>query len=166
MKSTLVLILVLAASQCVAADNIVVLGKLEYNGPMEYVPDECPENHICLRSWWKSVVSIQKTVHGSRLSGRVAAAVMQHTSLNDGYKKSVRLFVLKPIDDPQQRAKLRVDYYLESMSESYQMFCSSKDPKDMGLEVEETYVSGTDDQKTFCFELPLKNDERKTARAS
>jgi hypothetical protein len=120
---------------------------------MEYVPDECPENYICLRSWWKSVVSVHETVHGSRLSGRVEAAVMQHTSLNPHFKKHVRLFVLRPIEDPAERAKLRVDYYLEGMSEARQMFCLGHDPKESGLDVEEAYVSGTGDDKTYCFEL-------------
>jgi hypothetical protein len=154
MKTALVLVLVLATTQSVAADSIVVLGKLVYNEPMEYVPSECPENYICLRSWWKSVVNVQKTIHGSPLSGRIAAAVMQHTSYNARYKKSVHLFVLKPIEDPAARAKLRVDYYLEDMSEGRQMYCLSQDPKEAGLEVDETYVAGTDESRNYCFELP------------
>jgi hypothetical protein len=154
MKTAIAFVLVLASAQSFAAESIVVLGKLVYNEPMEYAPDECPENYICLRSWWKSVVSVQKTVHGSPVTGRIAAAVMQHTSLNDRYKKSVHLFVLRRIEDPKERAKLRVDYYLDSMSEPSQMYCSWQDPKDIGLEVDDTYVSGTDDQRTYCFELP------------
>ena len=154
MKFAVAIVLAVLTGQVSAADNIVVLGKLVYNEPMEYVPDECPEDSICLRSWWKSIVNVQKTIHGSAVSGRVAAAVMQHTLLNDRYKKSVRLFVLRPIDDPKQRAKLRVDYYLESMSEPYQMFCLSQDPKESGLDTKETYIAGTNDEKIFCFELP------------
>ena len=154
MKIAVAIVLAVLEAQICAADNIVVLGNLVYNQPMEYVPDECPEDYICLRSWWKSIVSVQKTLHGSKLSGRVAAAVMQHTSLNNRFKRNVRLFVLRPIEDPKQRAKLRVDYYLESMSEPYQMFCLSQDPKVSGLEIKETYVAGTGDEKTYCFELP------------
>jgi hypothetical protein len=154
MKVVVAIALALLASPACAADSIVVLGKLVYNQPMDYVADDCPENYICLRSWWKSVVNVQKTIHGSKVTGRVAAAVMQHTSLNDRFKKSVRLFVLRPIDDPKEREKLRVDYYLESMAEPYQMYCLSQDPKESGLVVDETYVAGKDDEKTYCFELP------------
>ena len=154
MKSAIIFSLALAFWQPVVAADIVVLGRLVENEPMEYVPDECPENYICLRSWWKSVVNVRKTVHGPYLSGRVAAAVMQHTSMTPRYKRSLRLFVLKPIEDPAQRAKLRVDYYLDDVSEAYQMFCLRQDPKESGLKVEETYVAGTDDSKSYCFELP------------
>lgn len=153
MRIATTIVLALAALRPSMAEDIVVIGRLVENAPMEYVPDECPENNICLRSWWKTVVSVQETVHGSRLSGRIAAAVMQHTSLNSRFKKAVRLFVLRPIEDPAQRVKLRVDYYLEEMSEAREMFCLGQDPKRFGLDIAETYVSGAGDDKTYCFEL-------------
>ena len=135
------------------AEDIVVIGKLLENKPMAYVPRECPESHICLHSWYESVVSVQKTIRGTNLSGRVSAAVMQHTSLNSRFKKSVRLFVLKPIEDPAVRAKLRVDYYLKGMSEVRQMYCLGYDPKESGLDPETVYVSEADGHKSYCFEL-------------
>jgi hypothetical protein len=153
MKSGLVILLALMLPDLATADSAVVLGRLVGNEPMEYVKDECPENAICLRSWWKSVVEVQKTISGPHLAGRVAAANLQHTSLNSRYTRKVRLFVLKPITDAAERAKLRVDYYLEEMSLPTQMYCFSQDPRELGLDVTETYVSGTDD-KTYCFELP------------
>jgi hypothetical protein len=73
--------------------------------------------------------------------------------MSSRFKKSVRLFVLRPIEDPVERAKLRVEYYLEGMSEAREMFCLGHDPKESGLDVEETYVSGAEDEKTYCFEL-------------
>jgi len=79
---------------------------------------------------------------------------MQHTSLDPRFKKDVRLFVLRPIDDQAQRAKLRAEYYLEDMSEPRKMFCLSQDPKELGLDAERTYVAGSGDAKTHCFELP------------
>ena len=78
---------------------------------------------------------------------------MQHTSLNPSYKSSVRLFVLRPITDPAERKKLRVDYFLEEMSLPAQMYCFLRDPKEYGLDVQDTYVAGAD-EKTYCFELP------------
>jgi hypothetical protein len=149
-----VVLLGLAICQRATASDTVVLGRLVSNEPMSYVKDECPEDHVCSRSWWKSVVEVEKTVQGRHLSGRVTAAVMQHTSLNARFKRAVRLFALTPIDDPDQRAKLRADYYLEEMSEPQQMFCTSRDPKRLGLSVQETYVSGSGDNTTYCFGLP------------
>jgi hypothetical protein len=153
-RTKLVLLLVFFACQPVMAADIVVIGRLETNEPMDYVKDECPENAICLRSWYKSIVQIQKAVRGISVSGRITAANMQHTSLNSRFKKAVRLFVLEPIEDPGQRAKLRAHYYLKEMSEPHQMFCLSRDPKELSLNAEETYVARSGSSKSYCFELP------------
>jgi hypothetical protein len=150
---TLVILLALLACQPSVASDIVVFGRLVANEPMDYVKDECPKDSICLRSWWKSVVQVQKTISGTVLSGRVTTANMQHTSLDPRFKKSVRLFVLEPIEDPDQRAKLRADYYLKDMSEPHQMFCLSQDPKALGLNVQETYMAGAGEDEAYCFEL-------------
>ena len=150
---TLVILLVLLACQPSIASDIVVFGRLVANEPMDYVKDECPKDNICLRYWWKSVVQVKKTIHGRALSGRVTTANMQHTSWNPLVKRALRLFVLEPIEDPDQRAKLRADYYLKDMSQLHQMFCLSQDPKVLGLNAEETYVAGAREDETYCFEL-------------
>ena len=154
MKLAFVVLISLMCCGLVLAEDLVVVGRLVQNEPMDYVEDECPENYICLHSWWRSVVNVQKTIRGPALNGRIVAANMQHTSLDPGFKKDVRLFVLKPIDDQAQRAKLRAEYYLEDMSEPRKMFCLSQDPKELGLDAERTYVAGRGDAKTHCFELP------------
>lgn len=154
MKAALAFFIALVACQAAMAEDIVVIGKLVSNEPMDYVKYVCPDGDICMRSWWRSVVEVRKTIRGSHLSGRVAAAIMQHTSLNPDVKKKVRLFVLKPIEDPEQHSKLRVDYYLEDMSDSFEVFCLSHDPKEFGLNVEITYVGGAEEYKSYCFELP------------
>jgi hypothetical protein len=61
---------------------------------------------------------------------------------------------LEPIEDAGQRAKLRADYYLKEMSEPRQLYCLSRDPKELSLNVEETYVAATGDSKRYCFALP------------
>lgn len=150
---TLVILLAVLACRPSDASDIVVFGRLVSNEPMDYVKDECPKDHICLRSWWKSVVQIQKTIQGKVLPDRVTTANMQHTSWDPKVRKALRLFVLEPIDDPDQRAKLRADYYLKDMSALHQMFCLSQDPKTLGLNAEESYVTGAGEDKTYCFEL-------------
>ena len=62
------------------------------------------------------MIQVEKTLRGSPLSGRVTAAVMQHTSMNAHYKKAVRYFVLEAIEEPSMRKKLRADYYLTEAS--------------------------------------------------
>jgi hypothetical protein len=127
---------------------------------MDYVPDECPENAICLRSWWRSAIKVDKTIAGQALSGRVDAAVMQHTGANEQLKRDVRVFALRYIEDPAQRAKLRVDYYLDGMAEPREFFCLSLEPAKLGLSTPRVYVSGEGDLAIHCFELPEARDAR------
>lgn len=144
----------MAALRPAMAEDIVVIGSLLENKPMAHARVECPADAICLRSWWTSVIDVRKSVSGARVSGRVAAAVMQHASLKPSYQASVRLFVLRPIEDPATRARLRVDYYLQSMSAPRQMYCLPGDPKELGLVLDATYVASDEHSKGYCFELP------------
>ncbi len=152
-RTMLMLFLALLAHQAAMASDIIVIGKLVTNEPMDHVNNGCPENEVCLRSWWKSVVRVQRTVEGRPLSGRVTAASMQHAGLSSRFKNAVRLFVLEPIADSDQRAKLRADYYLKEMSEPREMFCLSQTLEGLTLNPEHTYVAGDGDSKRYCFEL-------------
>ena len=88
-------------------------------------------------------MQVEKTVQGTPLSGRITAAVLQHTAMTSSYMKAIRFMVLEPIEDPDQRKKLRADFYLKEASPPQQMFCSSYNPEDVGLKTEQTYVSQT-----------------------
>jgi hypothetical protein len=152
-KKLLLTLLGVLTCQCAVGADIVVIGKLITNEPMSYVKDECPDGNICMHSWWKSVIQVEKTVQGARLAGRITAAVMQHTAMDSHYMKAVRFFILEPIEDPQQRVKLRADYYLKEASPPREMFCSSHDPKELGMSTEATYVSQIGGPTTYCFEV-------------
>jgi hypothetical protein len=124
--------------------NIVVIGKMTTNEPMSYVKDKCPDGNLCMHSWWKSVIQVEKTVAGTPLSGRITAAVLQHTPMALSYMKAIRLIILEPIEDREQRKKLKADFYLKEASPPQKMFCSSYKPEDLGLKTEQTYVSETE----------------------
>lgn len=55
-----VMLLTLLACRSAMASDIVVIGRLVTNEPMSYVKDECPDDHICLHSWWKSVIQVPR----------------------------------------------------------------------------------------------------------
>jgi hypothetical protein len=152
-KKLLLTVLGILTCQCAVGADIVVIGKLITNEPMSYVKDECPDGNICMHSWWKSVIQVERTVQGTRLAGRITAAVTQHTAMNSQYMKAVRFLILAPIEDPQQRVKLRADYYLKEASPPREMFCSSYDPKELGINTEATYVSQIGTPTTYCFEV-------------
>ena len=147
------IVFLLSAAAVGAADS-VVLGRASSNERMSYVENTCPEDAICLHSWFKWVIDVAKTVSGPSIQpGRIVTARMQHTSMIPSYRKRLRLFVLKPIDDPEERKMLRAEYYLEEMSEPHQMFCFLENPEGFGLQTEETYI-GTNDVRKHCFKVP------------
>lgn len=159
MNYFLALIIAISALHSAYAEDVVVLGKLVYNEPMKDAPDECPKDYICMRSWWKSIVAVQKTIHGINLSGRITAVQMQHTVMSAQFRKSLRLFVLRSIDEPEKRAKFHADFYLVNMISLHQMYCTWQDPKELQLGVNETYTAGSDEYKSYCFELPQEESK-------
>src|SRR5262245_55624821 len=91
--------------QCAMGADIVVIGKMIINEPMSYVKDECSDGDLCMHRWWKSVIQVERTVQGTPLTGRITAAVSQHIGMNRSYMKAIRLVILTPIEDPEQRKK-------------------------------------------------------------
>lgn len=148
-------LVLLALTEGASAADIVVIGKLLKNEPMSYIADDCPADSICLKSWWISTIRVNRTIQGKLPSHRLVVAGLQHSDLKRGYKKAVRLFVLREIEDPKERIRLRASYYLIEMARSERMFCLSKDPSEFGLNVGET-LSSSDEARNrqYCFELP------------
>lgn len=150
MRSVALCISLLAAQLAWGAESVVI-GTVSSDVPMNYAPIDCPKDAYCLHSWWKTEIHVQRIVHGPALPSSVAAAFLKHASLNSNAKTQTHLFVLRPIDDPAERAKLRVAFYLVEMATP--LYCFSNDPKDYGLDLTPSYVFGTDD-KSYCFEIP------------
>jgi hypothetical protein len=70
-------------------------------------------NELCMSSWYRWTIQIQRTLSGPPITGRIATAHIQHASYLLSYLKRFRLFVLTPIEDAQTRQLLKADYYLE-----------------------------------------------------
>jgi hypothetical protein len=81
---------------------------------------------------------------------------MQHVDVTREFLKSLRLFVLRPIDDEKQRSLLGADYYLVDMSKPIEMYCLWLDPKAEGLSTDDVVESGEGNSKRHCFELQDK----------
>lgn len=90
----------------------------------------------------------------SPVAGRPIAMRMQHTTVIHSYEKRLRLFVLRAIQDPKQRALLKADYYLVDASEQFPMYCVWTDPRASGLKVDEVFEAGAAGERRYCFELP------------
>jgi hypothetical protein len=149
----LALLTVAVCPQALAADTIV-LGHALSDKYIDKIKIDCPADEICLDVWYRWIIEADQTVSGPRLPGRVVAAQMQHVDVTHAFLKSLRLFVLRPIDDQKQRSLLGADYYLVDMSKPSRMYCLWSDPKAEGLSIDEVFVAGEEHSSRYCFVLP------------
>jgi hypothetical protein len=73
---------------------------------------------------------------------------MQHTYATSKYRKSLRLFVLRPIDNAGARAELKADYYIDDLSPSQELYCLDGAPEAYGLNPGTVTIVGQDQ---FCL---------------
>jgi hypothetical protein len=138
-----------------AADS-VVFGRAMSN---TYIPDvdgacgPLAADDVCMDVWFVWAISVKRTVGGPPVTGRVRAARAQHSQFDRRYMRSNRLFLLRPIDDPEQRALLRADYRLIDMSVDE---CLEAKPK--GLDAAEIHVRHNERGDVYCFAADGKRD--------
>ena len=102
-------------------------------------------------------ITVQKTLSGTPVRGRIRAARIQHVPFVRSYLKRFRLFVLEPIESAEMRKLLGADYLINDLSTTREMYCTSKSPAQYGLSeddidvhLRQSPVSGS----SYCFELP------------
>jgi hypothetical protein len=93
-----------------AADS-VVLGRAVSN---TYNPDvnTCPAPDVCTDPFFIWEISVSRTITGPPVIGRAHASRIQHTGFVRAYMRRKRVFLLRPIDDLEQRALFHADYDL------------------------------------------------------
>lgn len=155
MKSFSLALLAMTALSGASVADSVVLGRVASSKHADDVDVPCPEDAICLHSWWRWVINVNETLSGPKIHGRVVSARMQHTDMLRSAQRRQQLFVLKPIESDEQKNLLKADFYLEEMSAASKMYCLWTDPKQVGLDAD-AYASREGDDKRYCFELPEK----------
>ena len=155
------ILLFLASTSNVFADSLV-LGRVKNSratgvsacADEPKAPDEVAG--ICMHTWFRWTIDVERTIGGKKLSGRVFTARVQHAEMLRTYQEQMRLFALQPIEDLELKKKLHADYYLLDMSPV--MYCMSQNPKAFGL-AEASHVQGAGDEKEYCFDLHTKNEK-------
>ena len=129
------------------ATDSVVLGKGLSNAFVSEI--SCPEDLICMDSVFIWELEAKRTVAGPGISGRVRATTTQHTEATQQFVGSVKIFVLRPIEDSALRASYGVDYEIVTLSPRYKgnRFCLLVDPKEIGLDVQ----SVQNEHGFYCF---------------
>lgn len=130
-----------------AAERSVVLGKAN---TIEYanVDTPCPADSICLDGWFRYRLTIEKVLKGPAVPRSIRAVHMQHTNFIPAFRKSLRLFVLRPVEGKEARATLKADFYLDDMSPAHELYCLRGAPDVVGLKSEGVTVASED---RFCF---------------
>ena len=139
-----------------SAEDSVVLGRSLGHMHIEEAEINCPPEYICMDAWFRWTIKPEKTVAGPKLSGRITAARIQHTEFVRSYERTLRLFILTPIEDAEQRALLKADYLLRDVSAVHEMYCV-RNSIDLGIEADEKLES--EDGERYCFELPRDDQD-------
>jgi hypothetical protein len=133
MKSTLsVFVAILfACGNVQATEPTVALGRALSNTYAK-VEEPCPEGWICMNSWYRYRVKIQKSLVGPTASGTVTAVAMQHTQrrLRKGV---VSLFVLTAIESVEERKRLGADFIIGEFASPETIYCVGKGAEKYGF---------------------------------
>ena len=138
------------ASATARATTLVAAGHVSRMEATNYGP-ECPPNEICMSWFFRFSIDIDQTLSGGKLPAKIRAARLQHGQFVPAYLKELRLFVLEPIEDAEQRRKLQADYYLRQLSPEHRLYCLNGTPEGLGLN-EQTFVA-IQNPEQFCFQL-------------
>lgn len=147
----LFLIAILAVGDANSEDTIALGRALSHEFLDVDMP--CPEDYICMDGWFRWELSIDRTIAGPSIVGRVTAARLQHTNYIRKYERSLRLFVLRPIVDAKLRETVKADYQLVEVSPRNEMFCINGDPANYGIDTN-VYTLREQEYEQYCFELP------------
>ena len=157
MRSTSFIAILVGTLACVgaarAADSVVV-GRAVSNTYIPGVEGACgpiTADELCMDVWFVWKISVSRTISGPPIIGRVRASRPQHATFVRSYMRQNRLFLLRPIDDPEQRTLLQADYHLVDMSEDQ---CLDARPRELnGADVQITHTERGD---VYCFVLDDK----------
>ena len=132
------------------AATLVASGRVATMEATEFGP-ECPPTEICMSWFFRFHLDIDQTLSGGKLPAKIRAARLQHSPFTPTYLQALRLFVLEPIEDAEQRHKLQADYYLRQLSPEHRLYCLDGTPEGLGLNAQAFVAIQNEDQ--FCFQL-------------
>jgi len=146
-RLTVVILLIASATIARAEETSVVLGKAR---AIEFVDVDvpCPEGYICMDSWYRYDLSVDKVLTGPAVPSRIRAVHIQHADFVPRYRKALRAFVLRPILGAEDRVKLNADFYIDDLSPAHELYCLNGTPEELGISSRMVEVAGKDQ---FCF---------------
>lgn len=118
---------------------------------------QCPPDQVCLDSLYAWEFRARRTIIGERIAGRVRALTPQHVDATPEFVRSVRLFVVRPIEDPRVREAYGAEFYLVALSPSYDdsTYCLPESPATYGLDISDDEVTVDSQSRYHCFPSAL-----------
>jgi hypothetical protein len=134
-----------------AADS-VVLGHGVSNTFLSKLPCD-HKKYICMDANYVWVLDADRTVADPSMLGRVRAIAVQHVDATEAFIKSVKIFVLRPIEDTKFRASSGAGYYLVALSPRYSdgCYCLAVKPNEVDLTLSPSQIV-VNDTGAFCFD--------------
>lgn len=147
----------LSASQAHSADSVISgrgltnkwLPDLETPCERSRAADPAPLPEVCMDAWFVWEISVSRTIAGPLVKRRVRAANVQHAEYVLRHLQRDRLFLLRPIDDPAQRALLKTDYRIVDMSTDE---CLHTEPQGLGPDAAKVRVSHGENGDLYCLD--------------
>jgi hypothetical protein len=162
MRLLFAMLILLSPCALIAGTPSVVLGKaseqflIDAEAPCDRGGGDLLE--ICMDSWIGWRITVQKTLSGNPIHGRIRAAWIRHAPFIKTYLSRFRLFVLEPIESTEMRKLLGVDYLLRDVSMTHDMYCTSESPAKYGLADDDmdVYALQAANGSRYCFALPAE----------
>lgn len=79
---------------------------------IDYVELPCPKDLVCLGTWVRREIQVEKLLDGPTVGEKVTVARIQHGLFNAEFDASFSLFTVKPIDDKEMRDLLGAEFIL------------------------------------------------------
>ena len=140
------------------SEDSVVLGRGISNEHAFNLP--CSQDSICMDSMFIWTFAAKRTIVGPEVKGKVRFLAAQHVDAVPRYVRSVELFILRQIDDPELIKSTGAQYYLLSSSPRYSngTYCIWTDPEEVGLRLKKSDVTIDPTTGYYCFKKKLLLD--------
>lgn len=151
---SLVLLLVVSAP-LLASDELIVVSGYSLKNRYSEIPPPCPEDHICMDSWFVHTVRVKDTLVGEEIrKKRIKAIHLQHGRYIDR-SEELAVFILRRIEDADARKSFGADYQIIDFSWPYSLYCFDRPLSELGLDPDDPVASL---YRKSCYEAVFEDE--------
>lgn len=149
------ILLLLVSLPLLASEKFIVVSGHSIKNKYSDVPPPCPEDHICMDSWYVHTIRVKDTLAGEEIrKKRIKAIHLQHAKYIDR-SEEVAIFILRRIDDADTRKNFGADYQIIDFSWPHALYCFDRPLSEMGLDPNDPIASL---YRKSCYESPFEDE--------